>query len=152
MKTRLFDGLKRPPGAGFLWVAGLALLLYWGTVIASATGAAGGIGGLPSGLAFLGAEAGEASWYGPRFHGEATASGELFDMHGLTAAHRTLPLGSYVQVRNLDNGRTVVVKINDRGPYAKGRSIDLSYAAARRLGMVRDGEAPVEITLLERGT
>jgi expansin (peptidoglycan-binding protein) len=149
MKTRRFDGPQRLPGAGFLWVAGLSLLLYWGTVIASATG---GTGGLPSGLAFLSAETGEASWYGPQFHGEATASGEIFDMHNLTAAHRTLPLGSYVQVRNLDNGRTVVVKINDRGPYAKGRSIDLSYAAAERLGMVRDGEAPVEITLLERGT
>ena len=91
---------------------------------------------------------GYASWYGPKFHGRRTASGEVFNMFSLTAAHRTLPLGTYVRVTNLKNGRSVVVKINDRGPFVKGRIIDLSYAAARRLGMIRDGVVPVEITVL----
>ena len=91
---------------------------------------------------------GYASWYGPKFHGRKTASGETFNMYSLTAAHRTLPLGTYVKVRNLKNGRTVVVKINDRGPYVRGRIIDLSYAAAKRLGMIRDGVVPVEITVI----
>ena len=91
---------------------------------------------------------GYASWYGPKFHGRRTASGEVFNMYSLTAAHRTLPLGTYVRVTNLKNGRSVVVKINDRGPFVRGRIIDLSYAAARRLGMVRDGVVPVEIVVL----
>lgn len=88
---------------------------------------------------------GHASWYGRSFQGSPTASGELFDMHALTAAHRTLPLGSYARVRNLDNGRSVVVRINDRGPHARRRTIDLSYAAARKIAMVSRGTAPVEV-------
>ncbi|HEY0556329.1 MAG TPA: septal ring lytic transglycosylase RlpA family protein, partial [Thermoanaerobaculia bacterium] len=91
---------------------------------------------------------GRASWYGPQFDGNPTANGETFDMNALTAAHRTLPLGSRALVRDLDNGREVVVKINDRGPYIQGRDIDLSYGAARELHMVPDGLARVEITPL----
>lgn len=91
---------------------------------------------------------GEASWYGSDFQGSPTASGEPFDMHSLTAAHRTLPLGSYARVKNLDNGRSVVVRINDRGPHARRRTIDLSYAAAREIAMVQAGTAPVEVAPL----
>ena len=90
-------------------------------------------------------QVGEASWYGPGFHGRKTASGERFDQNDLTAAHRKLPLGTEVQVVNLENGRSVNVEINDRGPYARGRVIDLSKAAAKRLGILEDGVAQVEI-------
>lgn len=86
---------------------------------------------------------GTASWYGPGFDGRQTASGERFDERGLTAAHRTLPFGTRVLVRNLRNGREVVVRINDRGPWARGRLIDLSKAAAAALDMVEAGEASV---------
>jgi len=92
------------------------------------------------------AERGEASWYGPHFAGKRTASGERFDPRRLTAAHPNLPLGARATVTNLENGRRVEVRITDRGPYADGRAIDLSEAAARRLGMVEDGTAPVRIT------
>jgi rare lipoprotein A len=91
---------------------------------------------------------GKASWYGPRFHGRKTASGEIFNQHELTAAHRSLPLGTKVKVTNLKNGRSVVVRINDRGPYAKGRVIDLSRAAAKRLGMLNSGVAQVRVERL----
>lgn len=93
-------------------------------------------------------ERGEASWYGPGFHGNATANGERYDQEALTAAHRTLPFDTVVRVRNLNNNRTVVVRINDRGPYARGRIIDLSRAAAREIDMINSGIAPVEITIL----
>jgi rare lipoprotein A len=86
---------------------------------------------------------GKASWYGPGFQGKRTASGERFDMNGLTAAHRTLPFGTRVRVRNTKNGREVVVRINDRGPQIQSRIIDLSRAAAAELDLVRAGEAPV---------
>jgi rare lipoprotein A (peptidoglycan hydrolase) len=91
---------------------------------------------------------GQASWYGSDFQGSPTASGEPFDMNALTAAHRTLPLGSYARVKNLDNGRSVVVRINDRGPHARRRTIDLSYAAAREIEMIGAGTAPVEVAPL----
>lgn len=94
------------------------------------------------------AHRGQASWYGSDFQGSPTASGEPFNMHALTAAHRTLPLGSYARVKNLDNGRSVVVRINDRGPHARRRTIDLSYAAAREIAMVQAGTAPVEVAPL----
>jgi rare lipoprotein A len=90
-------------------------------------------------------QVGMASWYGPGFHGRKTASGERFDQNDLTAAHRKLPLGTEVKVTNLENGRSITVEINDRGPYAKGRVLDLSKAAARRLGMVENGVAKVRI-------
>ena len=93
-------------------------------------------------------EQGVASWYGRDFHGRSTASGEPFDMHGLTAAHRTLPFGTPVEVRNPANGKRVVVRINDRGPHTRRRLIDLSYAAARDLGIAARGTAPVELRVL----
>ena len=92
---------------------------------------------------------GLASWYGQKFHGRKTASGERFDMHELTAAHPTLPFGTLVEVRNLDNGRRVVVRINDRGPTVTGRIIDLSYAAAVELGMIDRGVAEVALYLVD---
>nr|WP_298115982.1 septal ring lytic transglycosylase RlpA family protein [uncultured Pseudomonas sp.] len=91
---------------------------------------------------------GQASYYGARHHGRKTASGERFDQHALTAAHRSLPFGSRVQVTNLRNDKSVVVRINDRGPYAKGRIIDLSHQAAKQLDMLRDGVAPVRVLQL----
>ena len=93
-------------------------------------------------------ERGVASWYGPTFHGGNTSSGELYDMYGMTAAHKTLPLPSYARVTNLHNGRSVVVRINDRGPFVANRIIDLSYTAAAKLDMLRDGTAMVEVRVL----
>ena len=93
-------------------------------------------------------EVGVASFYGARFHRLLTASGERFNMYGMTAAHRTLPFGTRVRVTNLRNGRAVVVQINDRGPFVKGRVIDLSYAAARKLLMVQRGTEHVRIELI----
>lgn len=90
-------------------------------------------------------ERGIASWYGQKFHKKRTSSGERYNMYQLTAAHKTLPLSSYVLVTNLKNGRQVVVKVNDRGPYVYNRLIDLSYAAAKKLNMVGRGTAPVSI-------
>ena len=92
---------------------------------------------------------GVASWYGKKFHGRRTACGETFNMHGDTAAHKTLPMHTRVLVRNLDNGRSTVVRINDRGPYVRGRIIDLSYAKARELGFVHKGKARVELVALK---
>jgi rare lipoprotein A len=91
---------------------------------------------------------GVASWYGRDFHGRKTSSGEIYDMYAMTAAHKTLPLGTYVRVRNLNNGKTLDLRINDRGPFARGRIIDLSYAAAKTLGVVGPGTAPVKVTAL----
>ena len=90
-------------------------------------------------------ERGVASWYGPGFHEKSTSNGERYDMYAMTAAHKTLPLPSYVQVTNLQNGRTATVRVNDRGPFKDGRIIDLSYTAASKLGMLRDGTAFVEV-------
>lgn len=91
---------------------------------------------------------GIASWYGQDFHGKRTSSGEVYDMHDFTAAHKTLPLPSLVRVTNLDNGRSVVVTVNDRGPFVKNRIIDLSYAAAKELGIVQAGTGRVEVQAL----
>jgi rare lipoprotein A len=88
---------------------------------------------------------GQASWYGQRFHGKRTASGERFDMHAFTAAHRSLPFGTRVRVRSLATGREVVVRINDRGPAQRSRVIDLSWAAARELGVHKRGVSQVEL-------
>jgi rare lipoprotein A len=93
-------------------------------------------------------QTGEASWYGAEFHGQPTSSREIYDMNDLTAAHNTLPLGTFVMVTNLSNGKSIVVRINDRGPFVKGRVIDLSYAAAKALDMVGPGTAPVRIEAL----
>ncbi len=91
---------------------------------------------------------GLASWYGQEYHGRLTASGEPFDMHDYTAAHRTLPFGTIVRVENLRNHRKVVVRINDRGPHVPGRIIDLSWQAAKKLDMLRDGVVPVRLSIL----
>jgi peptidoglycan lytic transglycosylase len=97
-------------------------------------------------------QTGVASWYGPGFHGKATASGDVYDQNELTAAHQTLPLGSKVMVTNLENGSAIEVMINDRGPFAKGRIIDLSYAAAQSLNMVGPGTTNVRIDVLASPT
>ncbi len=91
---------------------------------------------------------GPVSWYGPGFHGRRTANGEIFDTHELTMAHRSLEFGSQVRVTNLENGRSVVVRVNDRGPYVRGRVADLSHAAANELGFVDDGVVKARIELL----
>jgi len=91
---------------------------------------------------------GIASWYGSKFHGRTTSNGETYDMYAMTAAHTTLPIPTYAQVTNLDNGRTVVVRINDRGPFHDNRLIDLSYAAAMKLDMAHKGTATVEVRTL----
>jgi len=93
---------------------------------------------------------GLASYYGKKFHGRTTANGEVYDMYGISAAHRNLPFGTRVRVRRLESGRTIDVRINDRGPFIEGRIIDLSYGAAEALGMVRDGVVAVEIEVLSR--
>jgi rare lipoprotein A len=96
-------------------------------------------------------ERGTASWYGSKFHGRRTSSGEPYDMHLATAAHKSLPLPTYAEVTNLDNGRKVIVKINDRGPFKDDRLIDLSYGAALRLDMIAKGTARVEVKAIDVG-
>jgi rare lipoprotein A len=93
-------------------------------------------------------EVGYASWYGAEFHGRPTASGERYDMYGVSAAHRILPMNTYLRVVNLSNGREVVVRVNDRGPFAKDRIVDLSHGAAKRLGILGSGIAKVRIEAL----
>ncbi|MBI5755902.1 MAG: septal ring lytic transglycosylase RlpA family protein [Nitrospirae bacterium] len=96
-------------------------------------------------------ERGIASWYGEDFHGRPTSSGEIYDMFRLTAAHKLMPLGTKARITNLENGQSIVVKINDRGPFVDGRIIDLSYGAAERLGMLETGLSRVEVEVLEWG-
>lgn len=93
-------------------------------------------------------ERGVASWYGPTFHGESTSNGEKYDMYGMSAAHKTLPLPTYARVTNLKNGRSIVVRINDRGPFVANRLIDLSYSAAAKLDMLKEGTTLVEVKAL----
>ena len=148
-----------PPAVRQPWGLGsaiLALLVYGGVVFSDPgrpappppSGSADPVVEAPAPVqpaSYGPAHRGRASWYGSDFHGSPTASGEPFNMHAMTAAHRTLPLGSYARVSNLANGRSVVVKINDRGPHTGRRTIDLSYAAAEELEMVRAGTARVEV-------
>lgn len=94
-------------------------------------------------------ERGIASWYGKKFHGRRTSSGEPYDMYAMTAAHKSLPLPAYVQVKNLKNGQTAVLRVNDRGPFHGNRIIDLSYAAAIKLGIARNGTGLVEVRALD---
>jgi rare lipoprotein A len=101
---------------------------------------------LPSADGYV--ERGVASWYGPTFHGVSTSMGEPYDMYGMTAAHKTLPLPAYARVTNLKNGRSIVVRINDRGPFVSNRIIDLSYSAAAKLDMLREGTTLVEVRTL----
>ena len=120
------------------------------TVLASTIAACGGapkptyFPGYPVGFF----EQGVASWYGPGFHGNKTANGERYDMHQLTAAHRTLPLGSIAVVRSMSTGRQVTVRINDRGPFARGRVLDLSLAGAQALGMTGAGTDQIELRVV----
>jgi rare lipoprotein A len=97
-------------------------------------------------------QTGIASWYGPGFHGKATASGEIYNQHDFTAAHQTLPLGTRAMVMNLENGSTTEVLVNDRGPFAKGRIIDLSYAAAQSINIVGPGTALVRVDIIKTPT
>ena len=138
--TSLRPSVSRAGLGGLLIVACLA------TACAGRRDAARVPGGTPGAKAY---ERGTASWYGRKFHGRKTASGERYDMHEMTAAHRSLPFGTVVQVVRADTGDAVVVRINDRGPFVDGRIIDLSYAAAVAIDMVRDGLARVELYLLE---
>ncbi len=92
---------------------------------------------------------GRASWYGSKFHGNNTANGEIYSMHGMTAAHKTLPMNTLLKVTNLNNGRSVVVRINDRGPFKGGRIIDLSKSAAKKIDMIGTGTAPVTLEILD---
>lgn len=101
---------------------------------------------IPSAAGFI--EQGVASWYGKDFHGRKTSNGETYDMYAMTAAHKTLPMNVSLKVTNLDNGRSTVVRVNDRGPFVKSRILDLSYAAANELGVVGPGTAPVRIEAL----
>jgi rare lipoprotein A len=94
-------------------------------------------------------QVGIASWYGPGFHGNRTSNGEIYDMYAMTAAHKTLPFNTIVKVVDLDTGRSVIVRINDRGPFIPGRIIDLSYAAAKELGIVEKGLARVGLKVLK---
>lgn len=126
----------RRPGRTSPWARTAAILLA-----ALSAAACAGLPLRPRG----GVETGVASWYGQEFHGRPTSSGEVFDMNDMTAAHRTLPFGTNVMVTNLANGRSVVVRINDRGPFVRGRIIDLSYAAAQVLGIVGPGTALVRL-------
>jgi rare lipoprotein A len=96
------------------------------------------------------AQTGKASWYGKPYHGRTTASGERYNMHAQTAAHKTLPFGTKVRVTNLENGKDTVVRINDRGPFVKGRIIDLSYSAANQIKMVQSGVVSVKVEILSR--
>ena len=93
-------------------------------------------------------QTGQASWYGKKFHGHQTSNGEVYDMYSMSAAHKTLPIPSYVKVYNLDNGTEAIVRVNDRGPFHEGRIIDLSYAAAYKLGVVKTGTANVKIEVI----
>ena len=111
--------------------------------------AAGVIAARPGAIASVGdEEVGRASWYGETHHGRRTASGELFDMHALTAAHPTLPFGTRLRVTHTKSGRAVEVRVNDRGPHTRGRILDLSYAAARALGALGESVIPVRIRVL----
>ena len=123
------------------------VLALWG--IAGCAGRPAPRGDYPPGYPIGYVERGVASWYGPGFHGNNTANGERYDMHQLTAAHRTLPLGCVATVRSLSNGRRVTVRINDRGPFARNRIIDLSLAAAQALGMTGQGTDQVELRVID---
>ena len=94
---------------------------------------------------------GISSYYGPKFHGKLTANGEIFDMYGVTAAHKKLPFNTYVRVTNENNNKNLLIRINDRGPYVGDRILDCSYGAAKKLGFVNDGTAPVKIEVVEWG-
>lgn len=111
-----------------------------------------GLGGPKKSSSDKDALSGMASWYGGKFHGRRTANGEKYNMNGISAAHKTLPFGTVVRVTNLNNGRTIDVRINDRGPFIKGRIIDLSKGAAKKIDMINDGVIPVKLQVLKYGS
>jgi rare lipoprotein A len=119
------------------------LKAVWGKPSGAAPDVVAGVGSVRS------VAQGLASWYGPGFNGNLTANGEVFNQNAMTAAHRSLPFGSRVRVTNLDNGRSIVVRINDRGPYSGGRIIDMSAASARQIGLDQAGVAPVRVEVLD---
>ena len=123
-------------------------ILLVSIVLAGACAQRKGTPASPASIERQGVETGQASWYGKAHHGALTASGERFDMHAMTAAHRTLSFGTIVRVTHLKSGKSVNVRINDRGPFRSGRIIDLSYEAARRLGFVDRGTARVRLTVI----
>ncbi len=131
---------QRAPFPRLVGLAALIALLLFGAC--GKRRAPKGVGGIQEGI---------ASWYGEPFHGRQTASGEVYDMHGISAAHKTLPLGTLVEVTNLDNGHSLEVRINDRGPFVGRRILDLSRGAAERLDMIQAGLAPVRIRVLRLG-
>jgi rare lipoprotein A len=138
-----------PPGSLLSTPAGRALLVAFALLPVLLTAAcSGNRRPTPPSGPVSGVERGTASWYGPGFNGHRTANGERYNMRELTAAHQSIPFGSLVEVRNLENGHAVVVRINDRGPFARGRVIDLSYAAAREVGVFGPGTAEVELHVL----
>ena len=141
--------MSRPRLLGACATAALLAALAWGCALPSGRGetpaAPAAVADAPAVSEPTVEQVGDASWYGPAQQGKETASGETFDQKKLTAAHRTLPLGTRAVVTNLENGQSVEVKINDRGPYAKGRKIDLSHAAAEQIGMTGQGVAKVKI-------
>jgi rare lipoprotein A len=127
---------------------GLLLLLFLTAWISGCSGPTALRQSYPPGYPLGFVERGSASWYGPGFHGNRTANGEVYDMHQLTAAHRTLPLGSVAEVRSLTTGRQVTVRINDRGPFARGRILDLSFAGAQAMGMLGRGTDDVKLRVV----
>ncbi|HSF65871.1 MAG TPA: septal ring lytic transglycosylase RlpA family protein [Nitrospiraceae bacterium] len=141
----LLDRPHRPQSCWPRWPVYLLTILLTGAVTAcSGTPRPAYFPGYPVGFV----ERGVASWYGPGFHGNKTANGERYDMHQLTAAHRTLPLGSIAVVRSMSSGRQVTVRINDRGPFARGRVLDLSLAGAHALGMTGAGTDQIELRVV----
>jgi len=126
----------------------LRLVRFLAIAVCASLGACSWIPKGESGLDVGIKDRGMASWYGEQFHGKLAANGEIFDMSALTAAHRTLPLGSMIRVVNLQNGKHVRVRINDRGPYVNGRILDLSYAAAARIGMVQGGVSVIQLEVI----
>src|SRR5438093_4480412 len=138
----LLVDLFEHPGAGRAWV--FLLLLLAASGFGGCAGSPARHAGYPVGYV----ERGVASWYGPGFHGNRTANGERYDMHQLTAAHRTLPLGSIAEVRSMSTGRQVTIRINDRGPFARRRVLDLSLAGALALGMTGTGTDQIEIRVV----
>jgi len=131
----------RPAFTVSIWSTILVVLLSL-----CALGCRGGAGGMGSHT-----QKGKATWYGNEFHGRTTASGDKFDQNALTAAHKSYPFGTIVRVKNLNNGKTVKVRINDRGPFSHGRIIDLSRGAARKLDMIQAGVVPVRIEVVKWG-
>ncbi len=139
------EGLPENTNVGIIGIMKVAWLVFLPlALLISLSGCRARVEYFPEGSV----QTGIASWYGEEFHGKSTSSREIYDMNDLTAAHNTLPLGTYVMVTNLDNGKSVVVRVNDRGPFVKNRVIDLSYAAARAIDLVGPGTAPVKLEVL----